>query len=190
MKINHQLLENECFIPNWKINFLFLGTFNPDGGEKVRYYYGRKKNQTWPTLAKIFNDKRLLHESNDFDFFSSLKENGIACMDLIKKVECNEIDRGNILGKGYSDSRIINNRIKREYLIDEILEVIKSNKNCVVFSTWGNGSSLRDWVKHVNLLKQEVDIVNLVSPSLVAKVPKGKNKVEYIESSWRSKVKL
>ncbi len=184
MKINHQLFENEKYIPDWNIKHLFLGTFNPAGGEYVRYYYGRRKNQTWPVLAKIFEDDRLMHKSEDSDFFNSLKENGIACMDLIKNIEFNETEKECILGRGYSDSKIINNEVKREYLIDEILRVIEANKECVVYSTWGNGSNLIDWVKHMQLISQKVDIVKLVSPSLVARVPKGEKKVEYIERSW------
>ncbi len=188
MKINHQLLENEYFIPNWNINHLFLGTFNPEGGEKVRYYYGRKKNQTWPILAKIFSDNRLLLESSDVEFFTSLKDNGIACLDLIKYVECNEMERDFIIGKGYSDSKIINKKVKREYMIDEIIKIIKANEKCVVYSTWGKGSNLKDWLKQVEKISQEKTIIRLVSPSLIAKVPKGENKVEFIERQWKSKI--
>lgn len=65
-KINHQFLNGEFFIPNWEISHLFLGTFNPDGGDKVNYFYGRKKNQTWRLLSEIFEDD---FNPEDFDSF-------------------------------------------------------------------------------------------------------------------------
>ncbi len=39
--ICHQLYSETYYVPNWPIKHLFLGTFNPEGGEKVPYYYGR-----------------------------------------------------------------------------------------------------------------------------------------------------
>jgi len=42
MKINHQLLEKDFFIPNWDCKTIVLGTFNPEGGEPVNYFYGIK----------------------------------------------------------------------------------------------------------------------------------------------------
>ncbi len=42
-KISHQLANEKFFIPDWPLKHLFLGTFNPSGGETVSYFYGRKK---------------------------------------------------------------------------------------------------------------------------------------------------
>jgi hypothetical protein len=60
--IYHQLCKEEFYIPNWEIKYLFLGTFNPDGGQKVNYYYGRNSNQTWKILSlqKSLRAKRSL----------------------------------------------------------------------------------------------------------------------------------
>lgn len=188
-KVNHQLLEKDFFIPNWEVRHLFLGTFNPEGGEKVRYFYGRNKNQTWPNLANIFKDDRMLPNSKDSEFFTSLKFHGIACMDLIKCVEFNELQREFIIGRGYSDSKIINNQVSREYLIDDIINVIKKNNGCMVYSTWGQGSNLKEWRLKVDRITQISNIVQLVSPSLVARVPEGERKKEYIKGDWESKIK-
>ena len=70
MKIQHQLLNSDLFIPQWNVKHLFLGTFNPQGGDTVSYFYGRSRNQTWPTLSKIFKTEL---NPNNSDFFEKIK---------------------------------------------------------------------------------------------------------------------
>ena len=36
-KINHQFLNSKFFFPNWKIQTLVLGTFNPSCGEETGF---------------------------------------------------------------------------------------------------------------------------------------------------------
>ncbi|WP_289060370.1 hypothetical protein [uncultured Zobellia sp.] len=55
-KINHQFLNMPFYTPDWEISHLFLGTFNPEGGDNVNYFYGRSKNKTWKLLSEIFNE--------------------------------------------------------------------------------------------------------------------------------------
>lgn len=40
----HQFYDNDFFIPSWDIKYFFLGTFNPNKGKKVNYFYSRKTN--------------------------------------------------------------------------------------------------------------------------------------------------
>jgi hypothetical protein len=49
--IKHQFKTSSFSKPNWEIKLLFIGTFNPEGGESVPYYYGRNKNKFWELLA-------------------------------------------------------------------------------------------------------------------------------------------
>jgi hypothetical protein len=181
--INHQLLVTDFFIPQWPIKYLFIGTFNPEGGKEVKYYYGRDKNQTWNILSDVFSCK--LYQA-DSDFMGKIQNLGIGCVDLIKSVEFDESLTDEILGKGYKDSKIINNRVVRHYNTNKILELIESNPGVKMYSTWGKGSNLKDWYHEVVKLGE---ICNLASPSLAARVPKGVNKYNFILNDWKSKIK-
>ena len=183
--INHQLNQTDFYIPNWDIEHLFVGTFNPEGGEKVNYYYGRPRNQTWNLISEIFSDK---FDPTSKDFFVLLKKHKIGCMDMIDKVIASEERIEKIIGKGYSDPQIINNYVKRVYNTDQILNIINKNRKTKVYSTWGKGSAIKhieDWKNEVEKLEK---INPLASPSMAAWVPKGTKKFEYMLSDWKSKI--
>ena len=180
--MKHQFYKNDFFIPSWDIKFLFLGTFNPKEGEKVNYFYSRKTNLLWPTLSKIFQDE---FNPNNLDFFEKLKSHKIACMDLISSVDIKDADKKYIIGKGYSDSKIINNSIKRVYNTENIISVINKNDDVQLYSTWGNGSNLKDWKNEIKKLPL---ITKLVSPSRAARVPKGEKKELFIFNNWQNNI--
>lgn len=185
MKLQHQFFNQSFFIPDWNIKHLFLGTFNPMGGENVPYFYARRRNQTWPILSRIFNEN---FDPYNKDFFNLLKKHELACMDMIASVEFeDETKLEFIVGKGYSDSKIINNKVRRGYATENIQSVINKNPNCKVYSTWGHGSKLKEWLFEINKISNKTP---LVSPSLVAKVPSRVNKSEYIYNDWKSKILL
>lgn len=184
MKEIHQFSEKNFYLPKWKIKHLFIGTFNPLGGEKVNYYYGRDKNQTWNLLSDIFKEK--FNPKND-DFFYLLEKHGIACMDLIHSIEFDENEKEYIVGKGYQDSKIINNRVKRVYNTSEILSIIEKNPGIQTYSTWGKGSIIKNWMFEVNKIP---NLKSLVSPSFAAKVSKGVEKYPYMLDDWSSKINL
>jgi hypothetical protein len=169
LKIYHQLNK---LIPNWEVKHLFIGTFNPDGGDSVSYFYGREKNFCWKLLSEVFNED--FNPKNPI-FFQLLERYKIACMDMIQSVlrndnkEFTKDELASIIGKGYSDSKIINGSIKRVYNTLEIQKIIAVN-NCNVYSTWGKGSNLKDWKNEISKISFTA---NLVSPSPVARVPKG-----------------
>lgn len=185
--IYHQLKNEKKYFPEWPVKYLFVGTFNPEGGDKVNYYYGREKNLTWKILSQIFNEE--INPKND-NFFDVLKNKQIACIDIIDSIcktneeSFNENELLHLLGKGYSDNKIINNKIKRTYNTNVINEIINKN-NCQVFSTWGKGQNLKEWKNEVNKIQFTA---NLVSPSPVARVPKGVNKFAYILNDWKNKI--
>ena len=190
MKVNHQFLNEVFFIPDWDVEYLFLGTFNPEGGEKVNYFYGRESNFTWKILSEIFENDFNPYDVNNFNkFIEQLKLRKIACMDVIKCVEFDEktYDITRITGKGYKDSNIINTKVKREYNTREIISIIEKNKNVKVFTTWGKGANLKEWRNEVAKME---NIVNLKSPSRAARVPKGVEKFNYILKYWKSNIKL
>ena len=57
--------------------------------------------------------------------------------------------------------------------------------NCKVYSTWGRGSNLKDWVNEIQKISFTA---KLVSPSPVARVPKGESKYIYVLNDWRNKI--
>jgi hypothetical protein len=77
--INHQFSSESFYIPTWEVKHLFVGSFNPEGGARVPYYYGREKNQLWPLLSEIFGAE--LNPSSD-DFWELLRRHKIARVDM------------------------------------------------------------------------------------------------------------
>lgn len=167
----HQFQQKEFYHPTWNLRYLFLGTFNPLGGEEVNYYYGRKQNQAWRILSQLFGKD--FDVSHFHDFNKKLLADGVACMDLIHSVTAPEVMLNQILGKGYSDSKIINTSVNRQYNTERILRVINANKDVRVYSTWGKGPSLKEWRTEVAKILKVTSIIPLVSPSMIARVPKG-----------------
>ena len=126
MQINHQLLSKEYFIPNWECNTLFLGTFNPAGGEEVNYFYGRNSNNFWKAISKLFNKQEDGHfhnlmVSNFCKFKQFMIDNKFGCVDIIRSVVVNIDCEENITGKGYSDQNLFNmTHVARNYNFEEI----------------------------------------------------------------------
>jgi hypothetical protein len=182
--ISHQFQQADFYIPTWEVKHLFLGTFNPSGGEAVPYYYGRSKNQLWPLLSKIFGETL---DPNAQGFFDLLRKHKIACIDVIDSVTAEEKRMDTITGKGYKDTAIINGKVFRSYNTTAILNSIANNPGVRVYSTWGKGSNLKAWRNEVNQLGP---ITPLVSPSMAAKVPAGALKFEYMLTDWKSKIRV
>ncbi len=163
---------------------MFVGTFNPAGGALVPYYYGREKNQLWPLLSTIFGAE--LNPSLD-NFWELLRRHKIACVDMIHSVTASEERIDAIIGRGYKDSAIINNVVGRTYNTCSIVQLVANNPGIRVYSTWGKGSSLKEWKGEVQQLGP---VTPLVSPSLAARVPKGEAKFNYMLSDWCNKIHL
>lgn len=184
-KVVHQLAGNDYYVPHWPIKYLFLGTFNPEGGDKVNYYYGREKNQFWPILRELTGLE--LDLNNPLKFLKEIQVYGIGCMDMIHSLNVPETEIQYVTGKGFSDAKIINGSVNRDYNTARINQLIKENKGIQVFSTWGQGSNLKEWRNEVEKIQ---GIIPLVSPSVAARVPKGTKKFEFMVDDWRSKFDL
>jgi hypothetical protein len=183
--VKHQLANKDFYIPQWPVKHLFLGTFNPEGGDPVHYYYGRSKNQLWPLLRELTGSDFQLDDSTTF--FSDLKNHGIACMDMIHAVSVPDEDLDYVFGKGYSDTKIINGYTEREYNTSKINQVIEQNPGVKVYSTWGKGQPLMEWTNEVAKIE---GIVPLASPSMAARIPKGEKKFGYMLNDWSSKIEI
>lgn len=188
--INHQLFEKNIIEPNWDVKHLFIGTFNPQGGQPVNYYYGRESNYFWKILSKIFKEDFDPYTCNNIDdFYIKLKRHKIACIDIINSLEFDEkrVKIEDVTGNGYSDNKIINNKVIRNYNTELISNIIQNNSSINFYSTWGNGSKLRNWTDEIKKLPKGIKF--LVSPSRVARVPQGINKFEYILNNYSFSIK-
>lgn len=181
-KIIHHQLPN--ILPDYQTKILLLGTFNPSCGEKVIVHYGRSRNQTWAVLSAILKEN---FDPKNTSIHQKMKEHGIACVDIVQSVDVPENLVQGICGSGYSDAKLFAKSIKRNYIdINELNDFIAKNNGICVFSTWGKGSSLRKeaW----DLIDKIKQIHPLVSPSLAARVPKGKKKLEYMIQNWTASI--
>ena len=180
--IKHQLSNQ---LPNYPIRILLLGTFNPEGGENVIVHYGRKKNQTWPLLSKIFLEK---FNPNDERIHEKMRRFGIACIDMIQSVEVESTKLNDVTGNGYKDTELFRSNVKRNYIdLNSLVKFLEDNPNVCVFSTWGEGSSFNTEFK--NIIKGIPRLQKLVSPSLAARVPLGTDKLKNMEDDWTKKIK-
>jgi hypothetical protein len=107
-------------------------------------------------------------------------------MDMIRSIEIAAEKVNLVTGKGYSDSVIINNQVKRTYNTHAINSIIQANHGIKVYSTWGTGSTLAEWRRQLSLIR--TPIILLKSPSPVAWVPLGTNKYNYVLEDWRQKI--
>lgn len=120
-------------IPEWEIEHLFVGTFNPEWNEnnavQADYFYGRKRNNFWSIIAIVFGNVDLKYKSKAEKLFF-LKNKRIGLTDLILNVKnansSSEVDIIN-LTKKFSDN--ILNTYELEFNTNSIIEIIKKNKS-------------------------------------------------------------
>ena len=137
MRIMHQFLNSEYFFPNWKVETLFLGTFNPSCAEQLDYYYRRRLNGFWKIIKHYDTE-------NTFNFqdFNNLKRfmvnKKFGCVDVIKSVTFPEEDKNKICGQGYTDDNLFKvNNYTREYNFDSIKNYVIEQNVKNIFTTWG-----------------------------------------------------
>jgi hypothetical protein len=186
MTVHHQFLDSEYFYPNWEVNTLFLGTFNPVCGERLDYYYRRRSNGFWKIL-------KYYDTTNEYDFsdFQSLKrfmgKKRFGCVDVIRSVTFPNNDRSKICGDGYTDSNLFRVRgYTREYNFEQIKEYVRNNEVSNILTTWGDRKDpnefkdlLQDFKSYC--LENGINFINLKSPS--GRLYRG-DRVEEINSNW------
>lgn len=143
--INHQFLNKEWFLPNWECATLIIGSFNPEDGEKVDYFYGRKRNKFWKCIHKIYNPNQNVSEHNNKVDIDLLKTNLIGCADLIRSIEMKEKVLPNDK-QIYKDSKLILKSNHIEFNTEHIIKRLekKDIKNVLLVLS----KSIRD--KRVN----------------------------------------
>lgn len=150
MGCEHRFLKE--LIPSWKIEYLFVGTFNPkwtDNNSDAIYFYGRKRNNFWEILPNIFGGKSLKGCQDKAELVQYIQEKNIGVTDLITKVvnvdENNHEDRDK-LTRGFSDALL--NKFELEFSTNQILGLIEKNKATlkgVYFTRSSSGGISKIW---------------------------------------------
>jgi hypothetical protein len=151
MIINHQFLNQECFLPNWKIETLILGTFKPECGDVTDYYYGRSRNRFWRVIENITNNEKYYFQNNPNRKKKVMEMYKFGCTDIIKFIKINENHRNRICGNGYSDSALFTlKEVLATYQFEEIKRYLISEKVKKVINTWGTRNN-------PNILVNQID---------------------------------
>lgn len=154
-KINHQFLNSNFFFPNWKIQTLVLGTFNPSCGEETDYFYGRCQNNFWRTIEEISNHDYRWFQNNFERKLKFMKENGFGCADIIKSIVLSDrVEKKDICGSGYSDQILFTGKkCTLTYHFQEIKSFIKEKNVSKIIHTWGKREKPILFKKHIDDLK-------------------------------------
>ncbi|MBK7571717.1 MAG: hypothetical protein IPI10_08860 [Bacteroidetes bacterium] len=186
--INHQFLNTEIYIPQWTVKFLFLGTFNPEGGAVLDYYYRRPSNGFWKILKLYFDPYNNIPIDTYEGLVAFMKKFGIGCIDIINTVECPDHYVERIIGQGYSDAALFTvNGLTRHYNFENIQNFI-SNQSIkpFVFSTWGQRENPADFFEAKSGFLQYCDLNNIPFTSLASpsgRVYRGIN-IPIINENW------
>tara|TARA_Y100001978_G_scaffold58783_1_gene52932 strand:+ start:1000 stop:1569 length:570 start_codon:yes stop_codon:yes gene_type:complete len=184
---NHQFKYSEFYLPTWQLDYLFIGTFNPEFGEKVSYYYGRKTNYFWKIISEIFKIKI---DVNNEMFFKQLKSLKIGCIDLVDCVTYDKDKYHDIInGKGYSDQVLFKNKydIKKTYNTQIIINLIKRNNLSKVYLTNLGNVFREEQKKELKLIENFCGIINLSSPS---QYNVHRKSIYQVINNWKERLKI
>jgi hypothetical protein len=90
-------------IPQWQIDYLFVWTFNPawsrPKGDDAKWFYGRKYNDFWYIMPKVFHDQSLMPKElreNRKILLDYCSDKNIGITDLISSInDANELKQEN-----------------------------------------------------------------------------------------------
>lgn len=132
--IQHQFLNQDWFIPNWECHTLIIGSFNPECGEQVDFFYGRTRNKFWRSVAMLLNlQPNHFFQGNAEERLAikirCLQSLGWGCVDFIRKIDVQEHFVPSVCGQGYTDSNLFNvGNVIRTYNTEQILMRLKKSE--------------------------------------------------------------
>jgi len=134
------------FNNNSDIQFLILGTFNPDADDNTaEFFYGRGRNYLWNLLPKVFNHLELKTSSYS-DKVSFIQNNKIGFLDIIQEVE---VENGN--ETNYADS-FIDKKVSKWTDFESFIENYPAIKN--VYFTRKTFNGIPNMEKRIGLIKE------------------------------------
>jgi len=201
--INHKFLKADFNNPQWQINTLILGTFNPAGSkEYADYYYGRVKesnkrksfsNNFWPSLSKYLKKIDNSHIElipGEYETKEKLMiKFKFACIDLIRSVQTNETMEDYIVGNGYKDEKLFNIEVERIYNTDSIISLIKNKNIKKVIASWGALSPAQKSKSVKHEVQNEINKIKEACPDTIFKID-GKSILPPFGFSMISHIKL
>lgn len=174
MPCNHRF--QEILIPNWKIEHLFIGTFNPSWNEnnavQADYFYGRIRNNFWCILPNVFGGNNLKYENlnTKLDY---IKTHKIGITDLITNIinaDINNLNDVENLTRGFSDN-VLNTyhlEFNTENIKDLILKNIKTIKGVYLTRSTLNGINQisNNWIEIEKFCKlHKIHTEKLLTPA-------------------------
>ena len=156
MPCNHRFMNIHAngLFPNWEINKLFIGTFNPiwnkPNGNNADYFYGRSK-YFWKIIPRYFNEQSLKN-STVAEKIAFCKKNKIGFTDLICNIE--DADFMNQQHKNwifsYKDTDLLNFH-NLQYNTNSILDYLNENNQIsAYFTRLGNGvGNISAQIQHI-----------------------------------------
>lgn len=183
---NHQFKGHQFYVPKHELKYLFIGTFNPEFGDKVPYYYGRKSNYFWEVISNIFNTVINPFEEN---FFKKLEDLKIGCLDIVDSLTYEEKYHELINGKGYADEVIFKkkNNIKINYNTNQIIDLVKKNRLKEIYITNKGDVFRKEQILEIKSINNFCNIINISSPSQYNVHKKG---VENVIDDWKLNLNL
>ena len=126
--------ENQL-IPNWEIEHLFIGTFNPswnlNNAVQADYFYGRIRNNFWCILPIVFGGDNLKYENLEAKL-NYIQANKIGITDLIKQVINADIENPHdVLNLTTRFSDNVLNNYELEFNNEAIKKLILRNLNTI-----------------------------------------------------------
>ncbi|HEX9826540.1 MAG TPA: hypothetical protein VGA80_08060 [Flavobacteriaceae bacterium] len=150
--IEHQFLNEDYFLPNWKIETLVLGTFNPNCGERTDYFYGRCRNNFWRIIENLCRIEYMSLQNNFQGKMYIMKIHKFGCTDVIESIKRQStVDQIEFCGSGYSDQALFNQtKCKITYSFQEIKEYLIKNNVKTVINTWGKRNNPREFRESID----------------------------------------
>lgn len=169
-KIGHQFLKEEFFFPNWEVETLIIGTFNPNCGEKTDYYYGRCRNNFWRIIEKILHLKYMSLQNSFEEKLKIMSQEKFGCADIIQSIILMENTKPELIcGSGYSDQVLFNQqKCSITYQFEDIKVLIKEKKVKKIINTWGLRDKPKLFVNNIDDLQNFCELRNI---SFIRKCP-------------------
>jgi len=172
MACSHRFLNE--LIPDWEIEYLFVGTFNPEwdspNGNNANYFYGRSTNDFWYILPQVFGGKNLMDKRFQKETLKDyLKNKKIGLTDIVERIDNVDFN----IAQHKKDVFSFQDKEIEKYKIvfnDEIINLINRNTLRGIFFTRkvNNNSVLcQKWLEIRKYCEDKgvVRVAELVTPS-------------------------
>jgi hypothetical protein len=176
MPCNHRFIAD--LYPNYKLKYLFVGTFNPEwdnvNGNNANWFYGRTRNSFWNIMPQTFGYINLNNQQNRINptpWKEYCFNNGIGITDMIETIiDANEDEHQNQI-LGFEDQFL---EQFNQIVLTNIPKIIENNINslCGVYLTRychtlnQNGIFYQRWSEIKNICDQnKIHNSCLVTPS-------------------------